>query len=201
MNKRKIMSLSNDQVVLLLKALKGITGNPDQCFTAYDVTKATRSLTEDNIRHGDVREVVHTFYDQGFLNLYIRQHHDFWSNEDQDYRAAQLFVPPNGDPSSYDPNKVQMVKDDGDSSQVLLQDSSGNPLITSGSTAQLPAPDDSVVVNVVISDSAALPDPILPTVQGQPADTKPRSGSLFDLIKKKLTKLPSLWAQARNVAD
>lgn len=210
------MSLSNDQVVLLLRALKGITGNPDQCFTAYDITKATRSLTEDNIRHGDVREVVHTFYDQGFLNLYTRQHHDFWSDADQDCRAAQLFVPPNGDPSSYDPHKVQMVKDDNDDGQVLLQDSDGNALITVGAVAQLPLsddsadsvtpPDDSVVVNVVVSDPTAAPKPGLsPVIPDQLPVSKPtdpkRSGSLFDLIKRKLTKLPSLWAQARNVAD
>jgi hypothetical protein len=202
------MALSNDAVVLVLKALKGITGNPDQCFTAYDVTKATRSLTEDNIRHHDVREVIHTFYDQGFLNLYDRQSHSFWSDTDQDYRAAQLFVPPNGDPNSYNPDEVQMVKDDGDSDgQVLLQDSSGNALITVGTVPALPLVDpvtdsaeeveDSVVVNVVVNDAAPAPVAAPMQTATSVAPTKPqrhqRPTSLFDLIKKGLTKLRGLW--------
>jgi hypothetical protein len=182
------MALSNDAVVLVLKGLKGITGNPDQCFTAYDVTKATRSLTEDNIRHHDVREVIHTFYDQGFLNLYDRQSHSFWSDADQDYRAAQLFVPPNGNPGSYDPDEVQMVKDDGDNDgQVLLQDSAGNALITVGAAPSLPLDpvtdsveevEDSVVVNVVVDDAA----PSAPTKPQRPM-------SLYDMIKKGFTRL------------
>lgn len=199
------MSLSNDAVVLVLKALKGITGNPDQCFTAYDVTKATRSLTEDNVRHHDVREVIHTFYDQGFLNLYDRQSHSFWSDADQDYRAAQLFVPAGGDPASYDPDEVQMVKDDGDDGQVLLQDSSGTALITVGAVPILTdsapdsSPDDSVVVDVVVSDSAAIPEPTITpsatSVAPAPAAARrpQQPGNLFDLIKKGLTKLPKFW--------
>ena len=194
------MALSNDAVVLVLKALKGITGNPDQCFTAYDVTKATRSLTEDNIRHHDVREVIHTFYDQGFLNLYDRQSHSFWSDEDQDYRAAQLFVPPQGNPSSYDPDEVQMVKDDGDADgQVLLQDSTGNALITVGAVPMVdPATDsaeeaeDSVTVNVVVGDAMPAVTQTATSVAPKPV-AQQRPPSLFDLIKKGLTKLPGFW--------
>jgi len=195
------MALSNDQVVLVLKALKGITGNPDQCFTAYDITKATRSLTDDNIRHSDVREIIHTFYDQGFLNLYARQGHSFWSDADQDYRSAQLFVPPNGNPSSYDPDEVQMVKDDSDNDTVLLQDSNGNPLITAGAipVAQIPMqPDvnddsDDVVDAVVVDDVIDVPQPQIcdPFVKG--VGEPQRKDTLFDLITKKLTKLPKLW--------
>ena len=199
------MALSNDAVVLVLKALKGITGNPNQCFTAYDVTKATRSLTDDNVRHLDVREVIHTFYDQGFLNLYTRQAHTFWSDAEQDYQTAQLFVPPNGDPSLYDPDEVQMVKDDSDNDAVLLQDSDGNPLITTGAVPAIAMKADNTAdATIDIDDNNVIDAPnlnVTGTVTGRfsasapnaPAPPQQKKDSLFDLITKKLTKLPKLW--------
>ena len=102
------MALSNDSVVLLLQALKTITQNPDQCFTAFDVTKALRSLTDENIRHRDVRNIIHTFHAQDFLKNYTRVSHTFDVNGDD--HTAELYVPPNGDPYSYDPNQVIIDK-------------------------------------------------------------------------------------------
>jgi hypothetical protein len=182
------MALSNDSVALLLKALKGITDNPNQCFTVYDVTKATRSLTEDNIRHVDVRDVMHTFYDQGFLNTYTRQPYTFWSDNDQDYRTAQLFVPPSGDPDAYDPNEVRMVKPDDDDSvdaQVVLQDDNGTPLITVGAT-----PVDSQDSQEDAATDQPAPQPVAhdaPTTRIK--RDKKRPTTLFGLITNKLTKL------------
>lgn len=98
------MALNDNGVVNVLQALKGITSDPDQCFSVYDVTKATRNLTDENIRHNDVRELMHKFYDEGFLNKYTRTPRVFWRDGQQ--VNAQLFVPAGGDPDNYDPDEV-----------------------------------------------------------------------------------------------
>jgi anionic cell wall polymer biosynthesis LytR-Cps2A-Psr (LCP) family protein len=102
------MSLSNETVVLLLQALKSITQDPNQCFTAFDVTKALRSLTAENVRHRDVRNIIHTFHKQDFLKSYTRVSHTFDQNGDD--ITAELYVPPNGNQYDYDPNQVLLIK-------------------------------------------------------------------------------------------
>lgn len=101
--------LSNDATNFVLQALKGLMAVPGQCFTAYDVTKLARSLTKDRkvavISHDDVREVIHSLYDQGFLAGYQRIAHSFTNPNGQGIVTAQLFVPPNGSAWNYDPNK------------------------------------------------------------------------------------------------
>lgn len=178
------MSLSNTAVAVVLQALKGITANPDQCFTAYDVTKAARSLCDENIRHEDVRELLHTFFEQGMLKQYTRQPHNFWHNGRQ--IDAQLFCPPTGDPFAYDPDEVVMTKPDTDDDEVLLEDEDGDPLVNSqglvGANSQ----------NIV----GATPD--LQTSQSPPTPAKPKLDSTdpFELLRKikaGLTRLPKLW--------
>lgn len=134
------MSLTNEHAALVIRAFKGISSNPDQCFTCYDVTKATRGLTDDNIRHNEVRELVHALFDQGLLNVYNRIDHTFWDNDQGQNITAKLFVPPAGDPYAYDPAEVKTVKLDSDSDSdepdILLEDGDGNPLLTTESKSK-----------------------------------------------------------------
>ena len=98
------MALTNETTVLMLQAVKTITQKQDQCFTAFDVTKVLRSLTPERIDHKDVRGLLHTFYSKGFLKNYTRTPHSF--NHRGETCFAQLFVPPNGDPSAYNPDQI-----------------------------------------------------------------------------------------------
>lgn len=100
------MPLSNDAVTLVLRALKSLMADPGRCFTAYDVTKLTRSLGKDRIRHDDVRAVVHQLYTDGFLPGFNRLNHSFVNTENQQWVTAQLYVPPGGDANSYSPDAV-----------------------------------------------------------------------------------------------
>jgi len=102
------MALDNDTVVILLQALKSITAKSTQCFTAYDVTKALRSLAKTTIAHKDVRQVIHKFYDEDFLNQYSRESHVFQYMGDT--IRSELFVPAGGDPNDYNPDDVVMLK-------------------------------------------------------------------------------------------
>lgn len=102
------MPLSNAAVAVVLQALKSITADPDQCFTAFDVTKAARNLTGERISHDDVRELMHAFFDQGLLKNYQRIPRTFWHNGRQ--VDAQIFCPPNGDIFAYDPDQVTITK-------------------------------------------------------------------------------------------
>lgn len=103
------MALNNETAALLVQSLKDITENANQCFTAYDITKSLRSLTDERIKHYDVRALVHAFYDHGFLDRYNRIDHIFYHNGSTN--RVQLFVPLNGDPSTYDPDKIQIIKE------------------------------------------------------------------------------------------
>jgi len=100
------MPLSNDAVTLVLRALKSLMADPGRCFTAYDVTKLTRSLGKDRIRHDDVRAVVHQLYTDGFLPGFTRMNHSFVNTENQQWVTAQLYVPPGGDANNYSPDAV-----------------------------------------------------------------------------------------------
>lgn len=93
----------------VMEALSDIMENPDQSFTAYDVTKAARSRTAANVRHADVRQLMHALYDNDFLTDYDRIDHTFWSDGRQEH--AQLFCPViGGDPNAYDPSAIQINK-------------------------------------------------------------------------------------------
>lgn len=105
------MALTNDATNFVLQAIKGLMASPNQCFTAYDVTKAARSLTDERIDHNDVREVIHALYEQGFLAGYNRVTHMLPSRTGGRHDVpAQLFVPPGGSAFMYDPDQVVMTK-------------------------------------------------------------------------------------------
>jgi len=180
------MSLTNEHAALLIRAFKGISSNPDQCFSAFDVTKATRSLTDDNVKHHQVREFVHALFDQGLLDPYDRIDHTFWDTNTNQNLTVKLFVPPGGDPYAYDPDQVKMVKtlsdddDDSDEPEVLLEDGDGNPLLTSVPASTV-SKDDVQVVSVV----DGLDDEVIKI------HTK---DSIVDKILNKVkTKLPKWW--------
>lgn len=101
--------LDNVTTDAVMAAIFDVTSDPTQCFTAYDVTKAARSRTSANVRHSDVRVLVHQLYDNDFLTDYDRLDHSFWSDGRQE--RAQLFCPVvGGDPSTYDPDAIQVNK-------------------------------------------------------------------------------------------
>lgn len=102
------MAMAPEIVILVLGTLKKLT-NSGQCFTAFDITKAVRSQTEDNVRHDDVKVLAHQFFEQGFFNGFTREPHTFISGGVS--TTAQLFIPPNGDASTYNPDKIRLEKD------------------------------------------------------------------------------------------
>jgi len=106
------MPPTNDATNFILTALKGVMATPNQCFTAYDITKIARSLTKERINHEDVRQIIHNLYEQGFMGGYNRVTHTFQvanSGQTSDgTTTAQLFVPSGSDQYSYDPNSVAM---------------------------------------------------------------------------------------------
>lgn len=181
------MSLTNEHAALVIRAFKGISTNPDQCFTCFDITKATRSLTDDNIRHNEVRELVHALFDQGLLNVYNRIDHTFWDDSQGQNITAKLFVPPAGDPYAYDPSEVKMVKlDDLDSDEldILLEDGEGNPLLTMESKSdQKDEAEETDADPVVVIDG---PDNEVIKIH--------TNDSIIDRILKKVAvKLPKWW--------
>lgn len=100
--------LTDTGVSAVMEALSEIRLDTTQSFTAYDVTKAARSLTDENIRHPDVRDLVHALYENDFLEDYFRASHTFWSDGRQE--TAQLFTPLGADPDDYDPHSIQLKK-------------------------------------------------------------------------------------------
>lgn len=182
------MSLTNDHAALVIRAFKGISANPDQCFTCYDVTKATRSITDDNIAHHEVREFIHALYDQGLLNNYNRIDHTFWDVNTNQNVTAQLFVPPTGDPYAYDPNEVQMVKEDtddeGEGPDILLEDGDGNPLIT---VSKKPTDEADVVSKVAGIDGEEI------SIKTNDSIVDTLIASAGDKIKKVTQRLPKWW--------
>lgn len=99
------MTLSNNTTNFLLQTLKSLMTAKSQCFTADDVTKSVRSLTEDYVDHNDVKDIVHTLFDQGFLDGFTCIKHNI-TTTDAPGTCVQLFVPPGGDPYTYDPQRV-----------------------------------------------------------------------------------------------
>jgi len=104
------MALSNDATNFVLRALQSLMATQGQCFTAFDVTKAARSLTDERIDHNDVRQVLHNLYDQGFLAGYTRMNHNIVTVPGGSNTWAQLFVPAGATPHTYDPSQVVMSK-------------------------------------------------------------------------------------------
>lgn len=100
--------LSNEAAAVVMEALSELRLDPDQSFTAYDVTKTARSLTDENIRHSEVRDLIHALYENDFLEDYYRNTHTFWVDGRQE--TAQLFTPLNADPTAYDPKSIQIKK-------------------------------------------------------------------------------------------
>lgn len=100
--------LTDSGALAVMQALSEIRLDTVQSFTAYDVTKAARSLTDENIRHSDVRDLVHALYENDFLEDYFRAAHTFWIDGRQE--TAQLFTPLGTDPNDYDPGNIQLEK-------------------------------------------------------------------------------------------
>lgn len=99
------MSLNNDTTNFVLQALKSLMTAQGQCFTAHDVAKSVRSLTEEYVDQNDIKEVVHNLFDQGFLDGFTRINHNIITT-DAPGTWVQLFVPPGGDPYTYDLSQV-----------------------------------------------------------------------------------------------
>lgn len=186
------MALSNSAVTVVLQALKSITSHPDQCFTAYDVTKLARSLTTERIHHDEVRDLIHAFYDQGLMKQYQRLPHNFWQNGRQ--VQAQIFCPPNGDILAYDPDEVQFLDhsvdeedldedqdldfddfDDASTPQVLQSPIQPQPALV-GATPDISNDPPKAAPKLLTSES--LPDPL--TV-------------IKEKIKGKLSKLSNMF--------
>jgi len=182
------MGLSNEHAALVIRAFKGTTQNPNQCFTCYDITKAARSLTDDNIRHFEVRELVHALYDQGLLQPYNRVDHTFWDPDGTEYVTAKLFVPPGADCFAYDPTEIKLEKDktedeNDEEPDILLEDGDGKALISVGKKTENTEP------KTENSNVAA-------AVDGMDDESIKihTNDSIFDIIKRQVkTKLNKWW--------
>lgn len=203
--------LTNETAAVVMEALSDITLNPDQSFTAYDITKAARSLTDENVRHSDVRELIHALYDHSFLTHYDRFPHTFWTNGRQE--TAQLFCPVTGDPNDYDPEDIQLIKQN--AAQAAIKGALGNNPLIQGATVMVSTKNGFGVTGCMglpigLTDPSALDEeeeqvidassftPITkakPYVSPNPSSNPIKIDPLkvVKKIKDRLSKLPRFW--------
>lgn len=88
-------------VIATMQALQKLAKDPSRCFTFYDVTCLAREQTDEEVEHTTVKELVTSFFDEGFMSRYTLSNHTFTSGGKR--ISAKLFHTALGNPTNYTP--------------------------------------------------------------------------------------------------
>ena len=73
----------------VFELVDGWVHDEEKSFTAYNVTKVIRETTEERVSHSKVKEIVHSLYENGEMDGYVRVKREDIYKMPFEYRPAE----------------------------------------------------------------------------------------------------------------
>lgn len=98
------MVISVEATNSVFQALARLMASKDQCFSFEDIIEAAQATCKEPLKVDEVKKLVDALFEQQFMQGFTKASKAVMDEDTR--RIVDLFVPPNGDPSSYTLKKV-----------------------------------------------------------------------------------------------